>query len=114
MGIHEKLAAQTITYWAPAGTRDAYGNQTFASPALIGGFWMDKQELFVDAEGREVRSTAVVFVDQDCELGGYLAEGDQTATANPVSVDGAREIRGWEKIPHLRQIEAKTTRKALL
>lgn len=114
MGVYEKLAAQTITYWPPSGSRDAYGNQAFGSPATIGGFWMDKQELFVDAEGREVRSNAVVFVDQDCQLGGYLAEGDQTATADPTAVAGAREIRGWEKIPHLRQVAAKTTRKALL
>ncbi len=114
MGIYERLAAQTITYWPPSGSRDAYGNQAFGSPATIGGFWMDKQELFVDAEGRETRSHAVVFVNQDCALGGYLAQGNQTGTANPLSASGALEIRGWEKIPHLRQNPDKITRKALL
>lgn len=104
-----RLLNQTITYWA-SPVPDGYGGYTYDAPEAIVGRWEDKQELFIDAAGNEVKSNAVVYLTQDVSLGGFLALGDYTDSANyeedPVGsasgVDGAREIRAFEKSPDIR------------
>lgn len=101
-----------ITYWAIA-TQDGYGGYTFPAPVVVKGRWEEKQELFRDAKGDEAMSQAIVYVDTDVVLRGYLAEGDQTATADPTQLPGqAYEIKQYLKIPDLRGNEVE--RKAIL
>lgn len=94
---------QTATYWGPA-TDDGLGNVTFPSPETIAVRWEARQELFRDAEAREIMSEAVVYVEKPLEIQGYLAEGDQTPTADPRDA-GGREIRQHYTVPNLRNSE---------
>ncbi len=91
---------QAVTYWPPS-TADAYGRSTYGPPVKIRGRWEDKVELFIDAQGREDRSEAVVYVSRDVVNGGYLYLGVST-NADPTVVAGAKEIRQTGKSPTLK------------
>ena len=88
---------EALTYWAPMGN-DGYGGVTYGNPVSLTGRWQDKRVLFRDAQGREVVSDAVVYVDQVLELAGKLYRGT-SAALNPVS--DAKEIRDVQQSPGL-------------
>lgn len=90
---------QVVTYWPPDGN-DAFGGRTFGAPVEIAGRWQDKADLFRDVDGREVVSTAVVYTDRNVALRGFLYLGSSVAS-DPLTVDGAREIRNVGKSPNL-------------
>jgi len=91
---------QVATYWGNPSP-DGWGGQTFDSPVAIDVRWVDKQQLFISVEGKEERSKAVVYVDQDVDLGGFLYLGTSAET-NPEDQDGALEIgRCGCKIKHI-------------
>lgn len=101
---------QTAVYWA-SPTPDAYGGRTFTAGAEIDVRWEDRQERFLDAAGVELVSRAVVFADQDLEIGaclflGTLADLTPAEEADPQIVETAYPIRQLEKVPEL----ASTTR----
>lgn len=91
---------QQATYWADAGS-DEYGDRTFSSPALLNVRWEDRTDIVIMAQGEEISSKAVVFVSQAVDIGGYLALGNQTGSADPTDVEGAYIIRGYEALPDL-------------
>jgi len=93
------LLNQTITYWAPS-SYDKFGVGTYDDPVTVIGRWEDKQELFIDVNGKEVRSSSIVYLEDDVETGGYLYLGESTETT-PIDETGAREIRGYAKTPSL-------------
>jgi hypothetical protein len=97
---------QTAVYWGNPQS-DGSGGRTFDEAVEVSVRWEDKQELFIDASGQEVRSNAVVYVASDLDLGGYLylgelADLDSSEAADPFVLAGAREIRGWGKTPSLK------------
>jgi hypothetical protein len=97
---------QTAVYWA-SPTPDGFGGATFTTGAEIACRWEDKDELFVDRAGQEVRSHAMVYVGQDLDDGGYLYLGDlddlsSAEEADPLTVTGAYEIRSFQKSPRLK------------
>lgn len=79
---------QAATYWTP-GTSGGFGT-TYGDPVPLMVRWEDKSELYRDAQGNEVISSAVVYVPMPVEIGGFLALGDHTGTPPEA---GAREIR---------------------
>jgi hypothetical protein len=87
---------EEITYWAPL-TPDQFGKVAVAAPITIKCKWEDVQELFINAQGEEVRSSAMVYVDRDVVEQGWLFRGISTAT-EPRTVLGAKEIRGFNNI----------------
>lgn len=95
---------QQATYWAP-GVPDGAGGYSFAAVAavLVSVRWQDVQQLFRDTEGREVVSSAVVYLDQPLAVRGYLALGDAGAGAgsDPRDVVGSREVRQIGRSPSL-------------
>ena|SRR3990167_2452926 len=91
---------QTLTYWARTGT-DGYGEETFAAPAIVYGRKENKQENIRLLSGEETISKAVVYAHDEVAIGGYIAEGDLTASASPITAS-ADEIRAIAKIPSLR------------
>jgi hypothetical protein len=95
-----KSLLQTATYWA-SPIADGYGGYTFTTPVTIDCRWLLKQELFIDAKGKEKVSAAVVLLGQDVSLGGYLYLGTSTES-NPKDVDSSFEIRGFAKIPDIK------------
>lgn len=97
---------QTAVYWANPQS-DGSGGRTFDDPIEVSVRWEDRQELFIDANGQEKTSRAVVHLAQDVDLGGYLylatlADLSSAEEGDPLEVSGAREIRGYAKIPNMK------------
>lgn len=91
---------QQATYWAPS-SMDGFGNRTFSSPVLINVRWEDRTDLNIGTTQEFKPSKAKVFLQQIALLGGYLALGDYTATANPTSLPNAHMIQQYAEIPAL-------------
>lgn len=91
---------QIVTYWSP-GVPDGFGGITFGAPIQIKGRWEDRTDLFIDPQGKEVRSAARVYVVQDVALRGYLFLGTSTAADPTVESVGALEIRDFRRTPNL-------------
>jgi len=59
-----RLLRQTITYWEPDST-DVYGNTSWDAGVEIKARWEEKTENVLNADGENVASRAVVYVDGD-------------------------------------------------
>lgn len=112
-----KLHKQTIIYWANP-TTDGFGGYTYTAPVDIIGRWEEKQEMFLDKEGKETLSRAMVYLSQDVSLGGFLYLGALADLASPIdethpkNVSGTFEIRQITKIPDVKGVSFE--RKAIL
>lgn len=94
MAIYSRNMTQPATYFPPAG-QNGFGDLAYGAAQSVMVRWQDKAELFRDTEAREVMSSAVVYVDQDCEIGGKIGLGSATVTE-------AREIRQLGRTPSLK------------
>ncbi len=101
---------QAATYWGPP-VRDAFGVPVFPASAPIGVRWEDKSVLFRDAQGQEVTSEAVVYTNQQVQIGGYLFLGTSTQV-DPRTESTAAAIRGIGRTVNLRA--SKRLNKAML
>jgi len=99
MDIRFRRMYQTATYWPP-GSDDGLGGITFGTPSVLSVRWQDKVDFVRDAEGNEIVSSATVYVSETVEPGGWLALGDQSATADPRPI--ARKIINVGQSPNLR------------
>lgn len=95
---------QQMTYWAASGN-DGYGGKTFSAPVLLMCRHEIRSDLARNAMGQEVVARSVTWVPSDVAEGGYLALGDQTASADPTAVSTAQEIVAFIKIPDIRSME---------
>jgi len=94
---------QTAVYWGTP-VSDGVGGRTFADPVELDVRWEERHELFIDPQGQEKQSSAVVFIGQDVVVGGYLFLGDlddlsSAEEGDALNVSGAYEIRQFGKIP---------------
>lgn len=94
-----ELLTQTVTYWAP-GALNSEGGRAYTTPVQIDGRWAEKVELFTDARGQEKRSLAIVHVEQNVAVDGYLYLGT-SAGSDPTVIAGAYPIKRFDKIPGL-------------
>jgi len=97
---------QTAVYWGNPQS-DGAGGRTFDDPVEISVRYEERQELFIDTNGQEARSRAVVYLSQDVAMGGYLYLGDlddlsSAEEGDPLLVQAAYEIRGFEKTPGIK------------
>lgn len=91
---------QTATYWAPT-TINKFGEQTFATNALLNVRWEEKTEMFLDRDtGKELMSKSVVYLKQDVEENGFLYLG--TTALAPSTQEKAFRIKRFDKIPNLK------------
>ena len=88
---------QDITHWERTDIPDGFGGFIYAAPVPLKARWEDKVDLITNSEGREIRSSARVFVGVDMKIDDYLIEGI-TTEADPV-VAKARLIQDFRKIP---------------
>jgi len=100
-----RVLTQTAVYWAPP-TKDAHAKGTFTTGTEMSVRWEEKQEIFVNAQGEEVRSAAVVILGSDVVKGGYLYLGTLSslgsdARSDPTKESTAHEIRAFSKVPNL-------------
>jgi len=79
---------QDATYFPPLGN-DGFGGVAYGAAVAIMCRWQDVAELFRNAQGQEVTSSAVVYVDRTLAIKGKIALG--TFTGTPPAA--AREIR---------------------
>ena len=92
MAYYSRGLNQQATYFPPAG-QNGFGDPLFGAPVSVMVRWQDKADLFRDAQGREVVSSAVVYVSQDVEVPGRIGLGTMTDPAD------ASEIRQRGKSP---------------
>ncbi len=96
---------QDIVYWGTPAN-DGLGGITFATPVEIKCRWEDVKKKFTDSNGNEVVSSSIVYLGQDADIGGWLFEGTLADISSadedsPGDVDGAKEIKGFSKIPNI-------------
>ena len=91
MGLESHMNDET-THW-PVGGSDGFGGFTFGTPVKFNTRWEDKNVLFLDLNGEEEVSNAIVFTPTQIPIGDYLALGDLVATADPTTIDGTFRVR---------------------
>jgi len=109
----KKQCKQTAVYWGNP-QNDGENHFTFDDPIEIPCRWEGKVQIVKDwdAKGAEVECVAVIYCLQDLDKGGMLFLGslsDLTDSAldssgeyfDPTLLDGAFEIKQFEKIPAL-------------
>jgi len=89
MAYYSRNMPDTATYWAPVGN-DGFGGTGYDAPVTMPCRWQGTNELFRDAMGNEVTSSAVVYLPRGVSNGGALMLGESAATTPPSE---AREIR---------------------
>lgn len=92
---------QDLTYWPPAGSNQ-HGVYTYGTPIVIKGRWEERTEEVQTIGGETINSAAVIFVDRDLAVNGYIAEGSYVDAGDPTMFPGAAEIRDFRQIPDLR------------
>lgn len=101
MPIAAAAYTQDATYWG-APVQSGFGGYTFGAPQLLKCRWEDTTERFENQAGEETVSNAIVWTFDRLEDGGYLAKGNQTAVADPTTLDEAYPIQRSDEIPDLR------------
>lgn len=101
---------QEITHWGI--TPNGFGGFDFTAPALLKGRWEDRQVQFRDVKGNEEASNALVYLNTDVAIGDYVYLGDALLTADPTTLALSFQVRQFNKIPDLRNIQMQ--RKAFL
>lgn len=102
MDKYVKNMNQTFVYWG-SPVNDGSGGFTFAAPVEIKGRMEDCMEIVRSKDGRELVSTAQVFVDRELDMDGYLVEGnlDTYAAVNPQDIAEAFQIMTKGSSPNL-------------
>ena len=117
MGIEALIArmcTQTAVYWG-SPVADGYGGKTFDDPVEIKCRWENQVEKIswqgASKLGEEIVSRAQVFTTQDVDELGWLFLGDlddlddlvdSSGEADPMAVEGAYEIKRFDKTPAMR------------
>ena len=104
--LFTKSLTQTIVYWGTP-MPDGWGGQTYSDPVEINARWENKQELFIDADGNEVKSRAVVYVSQDLDIGSYVYNGkliDLNSSHDADTQAGAYQVKAFAKIPDIKGV----------
>lgn len=98
-----------ITHWPVTGS-DGFGGFVFGSPVLYKGRWEDKVEIFLDTNGEEVVSQAIVYMADDTDVGDWIVLGDQVTIpiADPTTLEDppAFRIRQRNRTTDLRNMSA--------
>lgn len=118
MGIDkfiEKVCVQPVVWWQFDGS-SGFGGPSFKDPVQIKTRWTDEKQVIQDDEGNEIISNAWVLLTQDVSLQDYLYLGTLTdigSEPDPLKVDGAYQIKRFEKVPMIFSTEI-FVRKAFL
>ena len=109
MNYLKKNLNQPIVYWGnPTPTGAGY---SYDEAVELNGRWEDRQEIFIDADGREQTSQTIVYIDQDVDVNGYLYLGEledlgDSSSAmdwgDPQAVSNSYMIRAFKKTPNLK------------
>ena len=90
-------------YWGRP-VKDAWGDQVYPSPAAVKCHWKEVAYEYLNAQGANAVSKAVVFVDREINADGFLLHGVLSpAILSPRAYPSAARIQYVEKQPTLRQ-----------
>lgn len=105
MSLIKRMRKQYAVYWPPS-ENDDFGQPIPQEPIEIRCRWEDVQEEYQDLKGEKHVSNAIVYVDRELEIDGYLWEGklSELESEEPVEA-GAYEIKKVNKLPNLRATE---------
>lgn len=110
MGIEKfirKVCVQTAVYW-PAPEPDGFGGMAYGAAQELtppnGVRWDDTAEVISDNQGKEIISRARILTPADLQEQGMiwlgaLADLTDEQKADPRLVDGAQEIRRFDRVP---------------
>lgn len=110
-----KIMVHDAVYWPPAAIWSETGIPVPEDPIQISCRWEEKSEQYIDAEGTEQVSQAIVVVDRDLKTTGILMRGtllDIVDPVNPKSNPDSWEIKSYSKLPDFKG--SKYFRKAFL
>ncbi len=100
-----RLMHDDVTHWAVSGS-DGYGGFLYAAPVKFKARWEGKNVLFLDLNGEEKTSNAIVYTPSQIPVGDYLGLGDLTATVDPASIDGTFRVRASNRSTDLRNVNS--------
>lgn len=66
---------ESVTFW-PKAANDGFGGLTYGDPRVILARWQDSVEVVTDAQGRQVASSATVYLAEDIEEEGLILRGE--------------------------------------
>jgi len=100
MSVIKRMLKQKVVYWAPSKGRDTYGNPKLGAAVELKARWEDRNEQFLDEVGEERMSKALIYVESDVKLGGYLWLGAlPDAPEDPKTDKDAMVIARYDKLP---------------
>lgn len=119
MSLITRMRRQYAVLWKSNG-KDKFGQPKFIEPVEIKCRWEDRVTTFIDPEGKETNSQAVVYVDRDVAPDAdFLWEGRlaDVPSQDPADVDtflanGSRRpwpVRGYARLPDIRAKETLRT-----
>jgi len=112
MGLIKSMRTQTAVYFAPDGY-DGFGELSYSDGVEVPCRWESESQRFIDGQGEEQVSTALVYVDRDLELGGLLWEGELAdAPIRPAENKDTFPIRQFTILPKLK-VKTKTANNTL-
>ena len=115
--VIKRRSKHKAVYWA-SPTNAVDGSLAYTAPKEIDCFWRNETENIITTDGREVVSTAVVYVNEDVDEQGMLYLGrleDLTSSekSDPRKKKTAYEIKKFIRTPSI-AINGTYVRKALL
>lgn len=93
IGFPGRMMREKITWWKRL-SQDGFGKSTFEDPVVCKGRWQEQGEMITDTVGKQIFSTAQVFIisSKDIDEGDYVYRGISSAS-DPTQVTGAWEVK---------------------
>ena len=110
MSLLTRHLHQKVTHWVSSSIDGSFDPSFDTTVALLGR-WENRVIKFIDEQGAERDSKAIVYLSVDVSLGDYLFEGTSVAV-DPTAVDDAFEVRDFRTVPSVNNTN--TERRAIL
>ncbi len=105
MSLISRMRRQKAVLWQAIG-KDRFGQLTYNTATEIDCRWEDKTQTFIDAEGQEATSSAIVYVDRELTPGDLLWKGEQSnLPTGYIASDIGTVVRRFDILPNLKNTE---------
>lgn len=101
--IAKKFRRQYAVYWE-AGPDNEFARPTFKEPVEVRCRWDDVTEAFINRQGNQTISSAIVLVDRDMVEGSFLWLGklEELESLEHTGNERAMVIQKFERIPDIK------------
>jgi len=103
---------QKAVYWAVVTRADDMGQPQVSAPVELNVRWVWKQAMMRGADGNPVTVDAQVVVDQECNVGGAMFEGELADWLGSGSADmdnSVMEIVAYNETPDIKNRNVRRT-----